>query len=166
MRRSLRFNKLPSTPKTPRFSFRKIADSLDRCRGGKRRGGNGRGGSGAAWAAAAARGGLADGECRYRDAVFPGGTDLPFPRRGGKRPRQNEKDPGAGETAAAGNGAEENSRGGGGGRSAKEKSRRSSENKAGRGNGKGKKKTEPRGGLRLLYGDTELKNYIKILMML
>ncbi len=37
--------------------------------------------------------------------LFPGGTDLPFPRRGGKWPRQNEKGPGAGETAAAGNGA-------------------------------------------------------------
>ncbi len=44
---------------------------------------------------AAASGGLADGECRYRDAVFFGGTDLPFPRRGGKWPRQ-------GNTAASG----------------------------------------------------------------
>ena len=39
-------------------------------------------------AKAAACGGLADGECRYRDAVFSGGTDLPFPRRGGKWPRR------------------------------------------------------------------------------
>ena len=73
------------------------------------------------------------------------------PRRGGKRPRQNEKDPGAGETAAgetaaAGNGAEENSRGGGGGRSAKEKSRQNSEDKAGRGKGKGKTNGAPGGG--------------------
>ena len=40
---------------------------------------------------AAACGGLADGECRYRDAVFFGGTDLPFPRRGGKQPRRERK---------------------------------------------------------------------------
>ena len=48
---------------------------------------------------AAACGGLADGECRYRDAVFSGGTDLPFPRRGGKWPRQGNGRSERGETA-------------------------------------------------------------------
>ena len=49
---------------------------------------------------AAASGGLADGECRYRDAVVSGGTDLPFPRRGGKWPRQGNGRSERGETAA------------------------------------------------------------------
>ncbi len=46
---------------------------------------------------AAACGGLADGECRYRDAVFFGGTDLPFPRRGRETAAAKR---GNGETAA------------------------------------------------------------------
>ncbi len=55
---------------------------------------------------AAACGGLADGECRYRDAVFFGGTDLPFPRRGREMAAASGAKRRDGEAAKRGNGGE------------------------------------------------------------